>query len=79
MLETTTQTYCHAVNGVCRDIDSEKFLLKSNNMSDLLKIQEIMTLMEERPYTINQVLERIIRFYGRYVPFSNPTCGCSKP
>ena len=70
LLDRLQKTYCHTVDGVCRDIDTDKFLLKSKNMSDLAKIQEIMIAMEERTYTLDQVLERIIGFYGRFVPFS---------
>ena len=69
-MENATLDYCHTVDGVYRKIDQDKFLLKSKNMSDLHKIQEIMIAMEEKTYTIEQVLERIIEFYGRYVPFS---------
>ncbi len=69
-MEIPTQTYCHTVDGVCKDIDTEGFLLKSKNMSDLLKIQEIMITMEGKTYTLDQVIERIIGFYGRYTPFS---------
>ena len=68
--ENATLDYCHAVDGECRKIDQDKILLKSKNMSDLHKIQEIMIAMEEKTYTIEQVLERIIGFYGRFVAFS---------
>ncbi len=69
-MENATPDYCHAVDGECRKIDQDKILLKSKNMSDIHKIQEIMIAMEEKTYTIEQVLERIIGFYGRFVPFS---------
>jgi hypothetical protein len=69
-METVTQTYCQTIDGECREIDIEKFLVKSKNMSDLAKIQEIMIAMDDRTYTLDQVLERVIGFYGRYVPFS---------
>jgi hypothetical protein len=69
-METVTQTYCQTIDGECREIDIEKFLVKSKNMSDLAKIQEIMISMDDRTYTLDQVLERVIGFYGRYVPFS---------
>ena len=69
-METVTVDYCHTVDGVYRKIDQDNFRLKSKNMTAIHKIQEIMIAMEEKTYTIEQVLERIIGFYGRYVPFS---------
>ena len=68
-METAAQNYCHAVDGECREIDREEFLLKSKNISDLLRIQDVMTAMEGRAYTRDQVIERIIGFYGKFVPF----------
>ena len=35
-------------------------------------IQEIICTMEEKTYTLEQALERVIGFYGKYVPFSQP-------
>ena len=52
------------------DIDMEGFALKSKNTSDLLRVQEIMNTMEGRMYTLDQVLERVIGFYGEHVPFN---------
>ena len=69
-METAAQNYCHAVDGERREIDREEFLLKSKNRSDLLKIQEIMSIMERRTYTLDQVLERVIGFYGKHVPLN---------
>ncbi len=69
-MEAIALDYCHTVDGECRDIDKEKFLLKSRNTSNLLRIQEIMSTMEGRTYTLDQVLERVLGFYGKYVPFS---------
>ena len=66
-METAAQDYCHAVDGERREIDREEFLLKSKNRSDLLKIQEIMSIMEGRTYTLEQALERVIGFYGKHV------------
>ena len=51
-MEIPPQTYCHTVDGVCEDIDIERFRLKSKNISDLLKIQDIMITMEERSYIL---------------------------
>lgn len=69
-METLSHSYCYTVEGECVDIDTEKLLLKSKNVSDLLRIQEVMSTMEGREYTLDQVMERVIGFYGRYVPFS---------
>jgi len=69
-METNSLDYCHTGEGECTDIDMEGFMLKSKNMSDLIKILEIMSAMEERTYTLEQALERVIWFYGKYVPFS---------
>ena len=66
-MESVTINYWYTVDNECRDIDLDRFLLKSKNTSDLLRIQEIMSLMEGRPYTIDQVLERMIRFYGKFI------------
>jgi hypothetical protein len=68
-MEAISQNYCHRVERECRDIDLERFLLKSKNKSDLLRVQEVMNLREGRTYTLEQVLEKIIRFYGKFVPF----------
>ncbi len=68
-METIAPNYCNTVEGDCREIETEGFLLKSKNTSDLLRIQEIMSSMEGRAYTRDQVVERIIGFYGKFVPF----------
>ena len=69
-METSSIDYCHTVEGECTDIDMEGLMIKSKNRSDPIKIQEIMSVMEERTYTLEQALERVIGFYGKYVPFS---------
>lgn len=69
-MKTIAQDYCHPVDGECVDIDMEGFALKSKNTSDLLRIQEIMNTMEGRMYTLDQVLERVIGFYGEHAPFN---------
>jgi len=69
-METAAQDYCHAVDGERRKIDREEFVLESKNRSDLLKIQEIMSIMEGRTYTLEQALERVIGFYGKHVPLN---------
>ncbi len=68
-MENTSVSYCNTVEGECRKINTEGFMLKSRNTSDLLQIQEAMSSMEGRTYTLDQVIERIIGFYGKYVPF----------
>jgi hypothetical protein len=68
-METIAPNYCVTVEGDCREIETEGFMLKSRNTSDLLRIQEIMSSMEGRTYTRDQVVERIIGFYGKFVPF----------
>ena len=68
-METAPLNYCHTVEGECREIDSEGFMLKSRNTSDLLRIQEVMNAMDGNTFSLDQVIERIIGFYGRYVPF----------
>ena len=68
-METASQNYCHTVEGECRDIDTEGFLLKSKNTSDLLRIQEVMNSLDGTTYSLDQVVERIIGFYGKFVPF----------
>jgi len=50
-------------------MDTEGFMIKSRNMSDLLRIQEVMNTMDGMTYSLDQVIERIIGFYGKYVPF----------
>jgi hypothetical protein len=67
-METIAPNYCNTIEGDCREIDTEGFMLKSKNMSNLLRIQEVMSSMEDRVYTRDQVIERIIGFYGKYVP-----------
>ncbi len=69
-MEAISLNFCHLVDGECREIERKEFLLKSKNRFDLLKIQEIMSAMEERTYTLEQALERVLGFYGKYVPFS---------
>lgn len=67
-METIAPNYCNTVEGECREINPGGFMLKSKNTSDLLRIQEIMSSMEGRAFTRDQVIERIIGFYGKYVP-----------
>jgi hypothetical protein len=67
-MENASLSYGHNVEGECSEIDTEGFMLKSKNTSDLLRIQDVMTAMEGRAYTRDQVIERIIGFYGKYVP-----------
>jgi len=68
-METAPLTYCHTFEGECQELDTEVFTLKARNMSDLLRIQEVINTMDGRTYSLDQVIERIIGFYGRYVPF----------
>jgi len=68
-METIAPYYCYTVEGDCREIETDGFLLKSKNTSDLLRIQEVMRSMEGRAYTRDHVIERIIGFYGKFVPF----------
>jgi hypothetical protein len=63
-------TQCVTIEGECVDVDLAKFKLKSNNISNLVKIQEAMNAMEEKTYTLDQVLKRVIGFYGKFVPFN---------
>jgi hypothetical protein len=68
-MENASLSICHNVQGECREMDTRGFMLKSRNTSDLLRIQEVMNSMEGRAYTRDQVIERIIGFYGKFVPF----------
>lgn len=68
-METAPLSYCHTVEGECQEMDTEGFMIKSRNMSDLLRIQEVMNTMDGMTYSLDQVIERIIGFYGKYVPF----------
>ncbi len=68
-MENASLSICQNVQGECREIDTRGFMLKSRNTSDLLRIQEIISSMEGRAYTRDQVIERIIGFYGKFVPF----------
>ncbi len=68
-MENAPLDYCHNVEDECREIDTEGFMLISRNTSDLLRIQKVMSSMEGREYTRDQVIERIIGFYGKFVPF----------
>ena len=68
-MENASLSYCQNVEDECREIDTEGFMLKSKNTSDLLRIQEVMSSMEGRAYTRDQVIERIIGFYGKFVSF----------
>ena len=67
-METIAQyDQCTVVDGVCR---SPQDMIKSSNISNLLKIQEVMNLMEGRTYTLDEALDRVIRFYSKFVPFN---------
>ena len=68
-MENASLSYCQNVEDECSEIDTDGFMLKSKNTSDLLGIQEVMSSMEGRTYTRDQVIERIIGFYGKFVPF----------
>ena len=68
-IETIAPNYCHNVEGDCKEKDIEGFMLKSKNISDLLRIQEVMNSMEGSTYTRDQVIERIFGYYGKFVPF----------
>jgi hypothetical protein len=58
---------CVVVEGVCL---SPQDLRKSRNLTNLFKIQDVMNLMEGKTYTLDEVLERIIRFHRKFVPFN---------
>jgi len=44
--------------------------LLSLDLAILLKLQEIMSTMEGRTYTLDQALERVIGFSGKHVPLN---------
>ena len=60
-MESMLQKHCIKIDSECRDIELKKYELKSKNTSALFRIQEVMNLMEGKTYTLDQVLERIIR------------------
>ncbi len=68
-MENASVSICQNVQSECREIDTRGFMLKSRNISDLLRIQEVMNSVEGRACTLDQVIERIIGFYGKFVPF----------
>jgi hypothetical protein len=44
--------------------------IKARNLSNLLRIQDVMNVMDGRIYTLDEVQERIIRFYNKAVNLS---------
>ncbi|MHA2393486.1 MAG: hypothetical protein ACXAEX_16235 [Promethearchaeota archaeon] len=59
--------FCISVDGECKDIQISEYEMKMRNISNLLKIQDIMNLMEGKTFTLEMVLERIIWFYGKHI------------
>lgn len=46
-------------------------LISTMNMSRINSIQELIFLEEDNVLTINEVLERILKFYQKIVPYKN--------
>ena len=57
------------VDGFCRNIQTD-LELRSRNTSSLLRIQEMMNSMEGEVLTLDEVLERVLGFFRRFVPFN---------
>ena len=63
-MESVVQFDSCTEDGVCtRVLDT----IKSRNLSNLLRIQDIMNVMDGRTYSLDEVQERIIRFYKKHV------------
>ena len=58
---------CTRVDGVCRS-SLEIHELKASNNSSLLRIQEAMSVMDGKNYTLDEVQQRIIKFYTSHIP-----------
>lgn len=57
---------CTRVEGVCRSALEVRELKASNNLS-LLKIQEAMIFIDRKNYILDEVQQKIIKFYTIYV------------
>ena len=52
-----------------RASDLRDIRLRQQNLDDLMKLQKVMLLEENRVLSYDEVLTRIITFYSRFVPF----------
>jgi len=53
--------------------DWSDLILRSKNMNDLRTLQEIMRIEEDKIYSLDEVLSRVLSFYGKFVPYNSRT------
>ena len=54
---------------VLNDSDIRDICLRQENRRDLEAIQRIIMIEEDRVMSLDEVLSRVLGFYGRFVPF----------
>ena len=52
--------------------DMRDIFLRRQNMKDLEALQRIILVEEDQVLSTDEVLARVLKFYGRFVPFRNP-------
>ena len=63
-MESIVQFDTCAEDGVCENsCDS----VKERNLSSLLRLQDVMNVMDGQVYTLDEVQDRIIRFYKKAI------------
>jgi len=56
-----------------KEKDWSDLKLRMKNMNDLRTLQEIMRNEEDKIYSLDEVLSRILSFYGKFVPYNSRT------
>jgi hypothetical protein len=53
--------------------DRRDIRMRRQNLQDLKAIQEIILVEEDRALSLDEVLARVMAFYGRFVPYRGHT------
>jgi hypothetical protein len=52
-------------------IDNKDMNLRQKNLRDLKTLQKIYFMYEDEVLSIDEVLERVLEFYGKFVPYKS--------
>ena len=77
MLECIQVTVCKENQGVgtqpiCDDAALRELQLRLHNLKDLETLRRVINEEEEKFLSVDEVLARVLEFYGRFVPFKAP-------
>ncbi|MCW4050591.1 MAG: hypothetical protein NWE89_12745 [Candidatus Bathyarchaeota archaeon] len=61
---------CYTLEGVLTVFHLRDIELKKKNQVALTSIQEILMTEEDRVYSVEETLDRVLGFYKRFVPYT---------